>query len=179
MIILLNGTSSSGKTSIAQKLLEKLTEPYFFLGADRFLESSMPLKINMDKPEDLKIIDRSLSGFNQALGCYAKAIDFMIIDHVLKGVQQTAEIAEALRPYDIYFVGVTAPLKIIEAREKLRSDRQPGTARAQYEEVSALQYDILIDTSIYTIDQAADKIIANLKPGMALYEPAINTRILK
>jgi len=68
MIILLNGTSSSGKSSIAQKLLEKLKEPYFIFGVDRFLEPSMPAKINMDKPEDMKIIDRSLSGFNKALG---------------------------------------------------------------------------------------------------------------
>ena len=179
MIILLNGTSSSGKTSIAQKLLDKLTKPYFIFGVDRFLESSMPLKINMDKPEDLEIIDRSLSGFNRALGCYARAIDFMIIDHVLKDSQQIAEIAEALRPYDVYFVGVRAPLKIIEDREKLRSDRQSGTARAQYEGVSALKYDILIDTSIYSVDQAADKIIENLKPGKALHESAVNTQILK
>jgi chloramphenicol 3-O phosphotransferase len=84
MIIILNGTSSSGKSSIAQKLLEKLKEPYFIFGVDRFLGPSMLIKINMDIPEDLEIIDRSLSGFNKALGCYAQAIDFIIIDHVLQ-----------------------------------------------------------------------------------------------
>jgi chloramphenicol 3-O-phosphotransferase len=56
-------------------------------------------------------------------------------------------------------------LDVIEAREKLRNDRQPGTARAQYEQISLYKYDILIDTSKCTADEAASNIILNLKPG--------------
>ncbi len=172
MVIILNGTSSAGKSSIAQKLLDKLKEPYFIFGVDRFLEPSMPIRLNMDIPEDLEIIDRSLSGFNKALGCYAQEIDFMIVDHVLQKPQRIIELAEALQYSEVYFVGVTAPLEIIEAREKLRNDRQLGTARSQYEQFRKYQYDILIDTSKCTAEEAADKIIANLKRGTALKSSA-------
>jgi chloramphenicol 3-O phosphotransferase len=172
MIIFLNGTSSSGKTSIANKLIEKLKEPYFFFSVDSFLEPSMPKKINFDTPDDLKIIDRSISGFNKALGCYAQTINYMIVDHVLQYPNWIKEISEALESSEVCFVGVTAPLDIIESREKQRSDRQPGTARAQYKQISNYHYDILIDTSIVSPDQAADKIIENLKPGNALHKSA-------
>ncbi len=63
MIILLNGTSSSGKTTTAKALLNQLPEPYFYFSVDQFLESSMPLTINMDRPADLALIDRAISGF--------------------------------------------------------------------------------------------------------------------
>jgi chloramphenicol 3-O phosphotransferase len=79
MIILLNGTSSSGKTSIARELLRVLPEPYFFFSIDQFLEPSMPQKINMELEKDLKIIDRAISGFNKALQTYAEAIDNIVI----------------------------------------------------------------------------------------------------
>ncbi len=172
MIIFLNGVSSAGKSSIAKILLNKLKEPYFIFGVDRFLEPSLPMRINMDIPNDLEIIERSLSGFNKALRCYAQAMDFMIIDHVLHNPKWIIEIAEALQESEVYFVGVTAPLEIIEAREKLRNDRQLGTARSQYEQFRKYQYDILIDTSKCTAEEAADKIIANLKRGTALKSSA-------
>jgi chloramphenicol 3-O phosphotransferase len=36
-IILLNGTSSSGKSSVARALQEVLSEPYLHLGIDTFI----------------------------------------------------------------------------------------------------------------------------------------------
>ena len=46
MIILLNGTSSSGKSSLANALRESLPEPYFLFGIDDFLEKSMPTDLS-------------------------------------------------------------------------------------------------------------------------------------
>lgn len=172
MIILLNGTSSSGKSSIAKRLLERLAEPYFIFGVDRFLEPSMPLKINMDIPEHLQIIDRSISGFNKALGCYAQTIDFMIIDHVLQEPSWIKEVSAALSQSSVFFVGVTAPLEVIESRESQRNDRQPGTARSQYQQMNKYRYDLLIDTSKCTVEEAAENIIKNLKAGTALHSSA-------
>ncbi len=130
MIIIINGTSSSGKTSLASKLLEKLNEPYFFFSIDNFLTPSMPQKINFEIPEDLKLIDESISGFNKALGAYALHIKYMIVDHVLQNPKWYDEIFKSLPRENVLFVGVTAPLNIIEERENKREDRKPGTARA-------------------------------------------------
>lgn len=168
MIILLNGTSSSGKSSIVSSLLKKLDDLYFVFGVDKFLEPSMPPKLNMELPEHLEAIDKAISGFNGALSAYAKHIDHMIIDYVTQNPNWIHEVARSFANADVFFVGVTAPLDVIEAREAKREDRQPGTARAQYEQMQKYEYDLLIDTSILSPDMAADLIIKNLRAGQSL-----------
>jgi chloramphenicol 3-O phosphotransferase len=176
MVIFLNGTSSSGKTSIARALLDQLTDPYFYFSVDQFLEPSMPLRTNMDKPDDLSIVDRSISGFNQALRNYESTVDFMIVDHVLHKMEWLAEVAKALQTADVFFVNVTAPLDIIEKRESERSYRQPGTARTQYQVISSYKHDFTVDTSKLTPQEAATEIIRILAPGSALHAAASKGR---
>lgn len=168
MIILLNGPSSSGKSSIVTSLLSKLNELYFVFGVDKFLESSMPPKLNMETLEHIVIVDKAISSFNNALGEYSKKIDYMIIDYVMQNPKWIHEVANSLANADVFFVGITAPLDVIESREIKRKDRQPGTARAQFEQMKNYEYDLLIDTSIMTPDLAADLIIKNLRPGQSL-----------
>lgn len=170
MVIFLNGTSSSGKTSIVNSLSKKMSDLYFTFGVDKFLEPSMPVQLNMDIPEDLMLIDKSISAFNKSLGLYAKEIDHMIVDHVLQNPNWIYEVAEALADFDVLFVGVTAPLSIIEERERTRMDRQSGTARAQYEQMQKYKYDLIIDTSILSPDMAAEEVIKSLGSGKALKE---------
>jgi chloramphenicol 3-O phosphotransferase len=122
----------------------------------------------MDVSEDLKIIDRSISALNEAVGIYAKHVDHLIIDHVLQHPNWIGEIADSLFNFDVLFVGLTAPLSVIEERESRRANRQPGTARAQFEQMQKYEYDLLIDTSVLSPDEIADKIIANLVPGSTL-----------
>lgn len=168
MVIILNGTSSSGKTSIVKSLLEKLDDLYFVFGVDKFLEPSMPPKLNMEIPEHLEVVDKAISGLNEALGVYSKHIEHMIVDCVLQNPKWIREIAQSLEKTDVFFVGVTAPLEVIEAREAERFDRQPGTARAQYEQMQKYEYDLLIDTSRLSPDMAADLIIKEMRAGQSL-----------
>ncbi len=172
MIILLNGTSSSGKTSIAKALLNELKNPYFYFSVDQFLEPAMPLKINMDEAADLALIDHAISGFNHALREYAQAIEFMIIDHVLQKPIWLKEVATALSDSKVFFVSVTAPLEVIEKRENNRIDRQPGTAKAQYETVQSYTYDLVVDTSKVSPEEAAKKIFESIHTGSALQASA-------
>lgn len=168
MVILLNGTSSSGKSSIVDSLNKKLDNLYFVFGVDKFLEPSMPHRLNMDLQEHIRIIDKSISGFNRTLGILANHIDYMIVDHVIHKPNWLEEVAQSLQEKEVFFVGVTAPLTVIEAREAAREDRQPGTARAQYDQIIRCEYDLIVDTSILSPSLAAHEIIKNLKPGQAL-----------
>jgi chloramphenicol 3-O phosphotransferase len=168
MIIILNGTSSSGKSSIINSLESKLNDLYFIFGVDKFLEPSMPKNLNMEIPEHLKVIDNAISGFNFSLENYSTYINNIIVDHVLQNPKWIHEVAHALKDKDVFFVGVTAPINIIEEREKQRGDRKIGTAKNQFEQMKKYEYDLIIDTSILTPDQAADEIIKNLKVGNVL-----------
>lgn len=168
MVILLNGTSSSGKSSIVSCLMNKLDDLYFVFGVDKFLEPSMPPKLNMEIPEHLKTVDKAISGFNEALGVYSKHIEHMIIDCVIQNPKWIHEIAKSLEHADVFFVGITAPLNVIEAREAERKDRQAGTARAQYEQMQKYEYDLLIDTSLVSSDIAAELIVKEMRAGQSL-----------
>lgn len=168
MIILLNGTSSSGKSSIIASLLNKLDNLYFVFGIDKFLEPSMPPKLDMTVPEHLVVLDKSIRAFNEALKAYSNNIEFIIIDYVMQNPKWIHEVAKSLDGTDVFFVGVTAPLEIIEEREKKRPDRRPGTARSQYAQMQKYQYDLIVDSSTMNPDAAADLIIKNLKPGTSL-----------
>ena len=168
MIIFLNGTSSSGKTTLAHELRSKLSEPYFYLSLDHFLSPSMPLRIDMSREEDLKLVDSSITGFNQALYAYSKSIGHIIVDHVLQKKEWLMQVADSIGHTDVFFVCVTAPLEVVEKREKLRPDRLPGTARSQYEAIHQQQYDMVINTHELNPQEAAIKIITNLKAGSSL-----------
>jgi chloramphenicol 3-O phosphotransferase len=65
-----------------------------------------------------------------------------------------------LSPFDIRFVGLFAPLHILEARELARGDRDIGLARWQYDRVHRnIAYDLEIDTSVLTPSQCAQLIL--------------------
>jgi len=128
----------------------------------------MPLKLNMETPEHLEIVDKAISGFNESLRAYSKHIEHMIIDCVIQNPKWINEVAKSLENVDVFFVGITAPLDVIEAREAERKDRQAGTARAQYEQMQKYEYDLLVDTSLLSPDMAADLIIKKLRAGQSL-----------
>lgn len=168
MIIILNGTSSSGKTSIAKELLKQLQGRYFFFSVDNFLTHSMPEDINLKNKDDLILLNSAISGFNKAFGPISKHIPNIIIDHVLQEEDWLKEISTALKNVETFFVHVTAPLEVVEEREATRGDRALGTARKQYDQIEKHQYDFKIDTSLNTPEVCAQMIIKNLTPGQAL-----------
>jgi chloramphenicol 3-O phosphotransferase len=162
MIIILNGTSSSGKTTLAKALLSILDDRYFFFSVDNFLIHSMPEDINMEVKEDLILLDKAISGFNQSFSVIADNIPFIIIDHVLQKESWFHELFEAIKNKPSLFVHVTAPLDVIETREASRDDRAPGTAKNQYEQISKYKYDLTIDTHSNSLEKSVQLVIEAL-----------------
>jgi len=82
----------------------------------------------------------------------------LIIDDVLLG-PSAEEYRVAFEGFHVSYVGVFAPLAVIEQRERDREDRMIGLARWQYDRVhQGLDYDLTIDTSRETPAQCALKI---------------------
>ena len=56
----------------------------------------------------------------------------------------------------MYLVGVRAPLEVLEERERRREDRATGMAREQSAHPAfAREYDLVIDTSMYSPEDGA------------------------
>jgi chloramphenicol 3-O phosphotransferase len=173
-IVLLNGVGSAGKSSIARALQGILREPFLHVAMDAFLEM-MPAALQ-DHPDGVAfetvheegrplvvirtgaIGERVFRGMRHAVAAMARQGNNLIVDDVmLDGV--AAEYADLLSGFAVYWVGVVAPLDVLEARERQRGDRLIGLARWQYDRVHAgLTYDLEVDTSLLTPLECAERI---------------------
>ena len=143
-IILLNGPSSAGKTSIANCLQDTLDEPYLYLGLDLAL-SMLPQKYrNWKKPET---IYRTLTGLHRCVAQLSGQGLNIILEQVLSEYE-VSECSFLFSAYPVLFVGVRAPLSELQRREKLRGDRPIGLAESQHLMAHTPGiYDLEIDTT--------------------------------
>ena len=83
-----------------------------------------------------------------------------IVDDVMLGADDQKFYREVLGDTEAHFVGLFAPIEILEQRERDRGDRQIGLARWQYDRVHAgVEYDLEIDTSLSSAEGCARKIV--------------------
>ncbi len=164
-IIFLNGTSSSGKTSIAKELQQILEEPYLLVSIDNFI-SMLPQKyLNGEDPKTFKkAIFKIIPGMHHSISALASAGNNIIVDHVLEQKEWLKECVNALSDFQVLFVGVRCPLEELEQREHKRRNRKKGMARFQYDLVHSHNiYDIEVDTFKYKPLECARKIKDVLK----------------
>ena len=145
LIIFLDGTSSSGKSSIARELAGLLEEPCFHMPADAFhaMRSSPELA-----PDQLAaVLRRTWMGFHRAVAGMAAAGNTVVVDHVLSEPWRLQDCLALFCPRDVVLVGVRCPLAELERGEKARGDRPAGLAARQFDLVHAHgTYDIECDT---------------------------------
>jgi chloramphenicol 3-O phosphotransferase len=166
-IILLAGTSSSGKSTLAKALQKRLPEPYLHVCIDTF-EEMVPVGIEFGGEHTQKtIFNKMLSGFHHSLAAMASCGNNLITDHVLvegeEPLNWVSECLTLLSPYHLIMVGVHCPLEELERRELARGDRPAGLARWQFIRMhEQVVYDIEVDTHAMTVDECVEKIIALL-----------------
>ncbi len=170
-IIVLNGTSSSGKTSLVRALQTRLAEPYLDLGIDRFV-FALPQRY-LDRPlwdDVLGLADRAgatgealVSGMHHAIAATARAGLNVIADHVLVEAAWVEEAARLFRELPAYLVGIRCPLEVLEERERSRKDRTLGQARTQFPVIHKYTtYDLEVDTRKCGPEECAEQVIARL-----------------
>ncbi|MGW6444658.1 chloramphenicol phosphotransferase CPT family protein [Lentzea sp. NPDC055074] len=148
MIIFLNGTSSSGKSSIAAELLRELDTPYFHLSVDAFgAMRAVERTLGLDGPAQQELLRRTRAGFHRAVAGMARAGNDVVVDHVLSEPWRLQDCLTVLDGLDVVFVGVHCPPDELERRERARGDRTPGAAAAQLLSVHRHGlYDFEVDT---------------------------------
>jgi chloramphenicol 3-O phosphotransferase len=171
-IIVLNGTSSSGKTSILKSLQDQLPDPFLDMGIDRFI-FMLPGRY-LNRPLWDEVLGKAIqsgaagktlvSGMHYAIAAAAQRGNHVIADHVLVEKSWVDECARLFAGMNAYLIGVRCPLEVLEQRERSRQDRTLGQARIQYDVVHRhTQYDLEVDTSLFSAEQCARKIIERLK----------------
>lgn len=179
-VISLNGTSSSGKSSIARALQEILEEPYLHVGIDTF-SLMLPESYRLGGPEGARLVPapgggvrpvpgpvqrRMRLGMYHAVEALVRTGNNVILDDVINDPDAFRECVGLLWRDPGLFVGVHCPLAVLEERERARGSRTPGIARGMLEGAHAHGiYDLEIDTSLETAMECATRIKRRLEEG--------------
>ncbi|HEY3024107.1 MAG TPA: AAA family ATPase [Actinomycetota bacterium] len=148
-IVLLNGTSSAGKTTVARCLQRTLEPQWLFLEFDQFVEMLTDTTPNPSQKEDGEEFGHWLAeGWYRAVGGLAGVgFDLVVEDVILEPYRLHAAIRR-LAPFDVTFVAVHCPLEVAVQRERDRGDRDIGLVRHQFDLVHTDRtYDCEVDTS--------------------------------
>ena len=163
-IIILNGTSSAGKSTLARVLQDRVPEAFFVITGDDYMEM-------LGRSKYVDISDEAYIQFN-LVECYtAKALSDigmnLIMDTLfLKGETEKEERVglnewvKLLHDYPVLFVHVSCPPEELRRREKERGDRDIGQGESQISRLNPQDtYDIAVDNYVNTNEECADKII--------------------
>ncbi|MFE3776456.1 chloramphenicol phosphotransferase CPT [Streptomyces sp. NPDC059122] len=156
-VIVLNGGSSAGVSSLARALQDTLPRPWLTFGVDTFVDALPPsltsapdgLTVGPDGEVTVGPAFRRLeSAWCQGVAAIARTGTGVIVDEVfLGGATGQARWRAALDGLDVLWVGVHCDPEIAAARERARADRVPGMAAAQAELVHrGVRYDLTVDT---------------------------------
>jgi len=160
-VIVLNGTSSSGKTSLAIALQETLEESYMHLSIDAILGTLPQRAFTPDVI--VQTVHRGMAGFHRCIAALASTGNKVIVDIVFENKEWAEECILLLQPYNALFVGVHCLLEELERREQARGNRTIGMARRQLNHVHLrIQYDIEVNTLENTPEQCAEQIKQHL-----------------
>ena len=179
-VILLNGTSSAGKSTLARAIQDAMDVPYLHTGLDHFLQRYPRRFMGQldgwdDALRDGRLVAlprvgplglRLFDGMYAAVAALARAGTHVVVDDVIHDARVLARAAERLRGLRALFVGVRCTLEELERRERERGDRTPGEARLFEAAVHAHgAYDLELDTSVLTASECAAAIKHRLEMG--------------
>jgi chloramphenicol 3-O phosphotransferase len=188
-VIVLNGPSSSGKTTLAHALQDVLDDTWLVFGIDTLI-SALPLSL-LDIHPDATIgahprdhlmrdggisfdavgaitvgaeFQRLESAWLKGLAAIAgQGVQFILDEVFLDGAHSQDRLRHALAGYRVAWIGVTCDLDVLNKRERERGDRVVGEAEGQSRRVhDGVRYDLVVDTTSRSADEVAREIETHL-----------------
>jgi len=187
-IVLLNGSSSAGKTTLAVTLQQLLDEPWHHIALDQFRDGMAGRFRGLNSPEGtpgargLNVVPvpapdgavtevrfgdlgkQVLRGMRRAIAAFVREGNNVIIDDLMFEPEFLFDYVDVLAEFRVLFVGVRCSLDVVNAREALRPGRFPGTATSHFHAVHRCAlYDMEVDTSSSSPYECARLIVERLR----------------
>lgn len=181
-VIVLNGTGSSGKSSIARALQSVAPRPLLRLGIDAFLgrlpshyvglsqQAHEGLKFRLDSHgrveamEPGPVFHQLVRGMHRAVAALAASGMSVVMDHVLWEDAWLHDCASVLPA--ALFVGVRCSREVVQERARKRGDRAPGYEMFAYESVhQGRSYDVEVDTTDSDMTRCVTEIVRRSRAG--------------
>lgn len=194
-IIILNGPSGSGKSSI-QKEFQYLMMPNLWIktGIDTLFDAPMPTITpeNMSfwqSPNPIRWVETSQDdqgnnvitlfvgeqgekvayAMNSAIAAYAKNGCNVIVDYIAYKPEWFVDLQNKLKNIKTYYVAVEIPLETLEAREAARGTSPQGHARSHYFTVYGdTKYDLRVNSATHTAKEIAQQLKDLVENGSKL-----------
>ena len=146
-VILVNGASSAGKSTLCKALQARMREPFWHYSIDHFRAGVLPWeRITAGEFAWSLLRPAFFEGFHRCLPALASAGNNLIVEHIIETDAWLADLVRLLAPFDVFFVAVHCPLPELESRERLRGDRRIGEARNDFGTVHVNRaYDVEVD----------------------------------
>ncbi|MEO8551176.1 MAG: AAA family ATPase [Kofleriaceae bacterium] len=154
-IVVLNGPSSVGKTTLARAVRDTLGPTAVALAVDDFFAFVHP-----DAAPSWSLFDTLTTALFASASTFARRGFDVIVDTVF---EKRESLATAIS-HGARLVALTCPLDVLEQRERERGDREIGQARAQYQRVfQHATYELTLDTAKQSVDECVERVIAMLR----------------
>ena len=157
-IILLNGVSSSGKTTLAKALQNKLSTPFYLHTFDNYMNGWAEKYIEEKVYESYLKLQPAV---NETFKVFSNSGINSIIDNVLLSPFKAMEdFVCKLHDCPVMLVHVTCSIEELQRREKKRGDREIGQGESQLQYLSPRDtYDIVIDTEMNSVEECVEMLI--------------------
>ncbi|MCJ1674419.1 MULTISPECIES: AAA family ATPase [unclassified Rathayibacter] len=172
-VIVLNGGSSSGKTTIARSLQALLPDPWLSVSIDTLVDALPPdldgggegVSYGDDGAVELGDAFRRLeSAWMAGVVATASAGARIVFDDVFLDASESQErLRSHLRGLDVVWVGIRCAPEVATARERARGDRTTGMAAHQAESVHrGVAYDLEIDSGRTSAVECTRRIVEHI-----------------
>jgi chloramphenicol 3-O phosphotransferase len=173
-VIVVNGGSSSGKTSLVRQVQGMLAEPWLAASIDDFVDSLPPALQDSAAGFGVvaggavvvgEVFGRLEAAWMAGIAAIVRAGAPVIVDDVfLGGAASQGRWRAALAGLPVAWVGVHCDPEVAARREASRGDREPGMAVLQATAVHEdVAYDVAVDTTRTSAEDCARTIVARLR----------------
>ena len=163
-IIFLNGVTSSGKTSIVECLQNQEDIFFYVVANDLFQEM---VGENYLRKNYWKYLSEVIIMMYHTAKLYSDMGKNVLIDGILVEREEIkphySQLLEILKNNPLDIVEIYCPLDICRQRNIIRGDRYETQSQEQYDLMAEnIKYSAKVDTSIYSPEECAKKIIKEL-----------------
>lgn len=195
-VIVLNGTSSAGKTTLAKAIQSTAAEAYQLFAFDQFRDGLPDRFRGLNSPEGspgcagLNVVAEPddgvvkayiklgthgltmLHGMHQAIASFARTGHHVIVDHYVNHPRAAQDLVETFADLQITLVCVVCDRSELLRREGSRPGRFPGTAETQRDIMNeCFEYDLTVDSTHTPATELAERVLAyvtNQTTGMTI-----------
>ncbi|MGV6935800.1 chloramphenicol phosphotransferase CPT family protein [Paenibacillus sp. CMM36] len=174
ILVFLNGTSSSGKTSISTELINQKEILFYHLSIDDFFNNYYDFinnKFPDDPPKEIdhqvvsQILDDSIfSVYHSTIKLLLELGFNVIADTIIDNDKRFNEFLDQFFDQPTLFIGVICSEEELIKREQKRGDRQIGLVASQFSKIYCFgEYDLEVNTEEMNPIECAEKIISFIK----------------